>query len=120
MCREGIDEVLKFSERILPSFVEVRVTDNLRDRLPSAALSSSQTLQNVSRELKNMCESMVGYTASLVTIRLTICISALPDTADYFERFERCLLINESSMQRAYDQLRGLVQPLEHPSRRVA
>jgi hypothetical protein len=60
-----------------------------------------------------------------LTIRLMICISALPvptvqdalpDTADYFARFEYCLPIAESSMQGVYDQLRELVQPLEQPN----
>jgi hypothetical protein len=41
---------------------------------------------------------------------------ALPHTADYFMSFQRCLPVAESSMQRVYGQLRGLVQPLEQPN----
>ncbi|KAH9979294.1 hypothetical protein BGW80DRAFT_1454976 [Lactifluus volemus] len=93
-------EVFEFSERIVPSFVEVRATDDFRDHLlPAAAASSSQTIQHVAEELRHIMPT-VQY--------------ALPHTADLFARFECYLPIANSSMQRVYGQLRELVQP---PSR---
>ncbi|KAH9971845.1 hypothetical protein BGW80DRAFT_1318753 [Lactifluus volemus] len=101
-CRERISEVFEFSERIVPSFVEVRATDDFRDHLlPAAAASSSQTLQHVAEELRHIMPT-VQY--------------ALPHTADLFARFECYLPIADSSMQRVYGQLRELVQPLEQPN----
>jgi hypothetical protein len=119
--------VLEFSERIVPSFVEVRAIDDFRDHLlPAAAVSSSQTLLNVAEELRSISESVAGHIAPLLTIRLTMYIStlpvpavrnALPDTADYyFALFERDLPIADESMQRVYGQLPGLVQPLQQPN----
>jgi hypothetical protein len=42
-------------------------------------------------------------------------LSALPQLGGDFERFNRSLPIADSSMQRMYSTLQGLVQPLDQP-----
>jgi hypothetical protein len=125
-CREMIGEVFGFAKRIASSFVEVCAIDEFLGQHPAAVASSSQTLQNVVKELRGISEFVAGQSASLSTIRVTICISAmpvptvqhaLPGTADYlFVRFERCLRIEVSSVQHVEDQLHELVLSLEHPN----
>ena len=117
---EIISKVLEFSECIVPSFVEVRVTDGFRDYLLPAAVSlSSQTLRDVTEELRNTSEFVACRTASLL---LTICLIsalpvptvqyALPHTAEDFVCFKRYLPIADSLMWHVYGQLRGLIQPI--------
>ncbi|KAI0294065.1 hypothetical protein B0F90DRAFT_1342791 [Multifurca ochricompacta] len=102
-CRQRIGEVLELSERFLHSFVEVPAVDDFREHLsPTAATSSSRTLQEVAAEVRS------ASTMSVIQ-------GALPYPADHFVRFELCLPNADASMQRMYRTLRGLVQPLEQP-----
>jgi hypothetical protein len=93
--------------------------------LPAAALSSSQTLENVAEDLRSISESVAGHRAPLLTVCLTIYISALPvpsvknalpNAADYLALFEYYLPRANTSMQHVYGQLSGLEQPLEQPN----
>ncbi|KAI0260352.1 hypothetical protein BC834DRAFT_900905 [Gloeopeniophorella convolvens] len=100
-CRQRITEVMEFAERYTRSFVEVPPVDDFRDRLlPPAAASSAQALREVAS----------GVRAAAHEVR-----TALPHLANHFTNFDYYLPAANASVQRMYQTLDGLAQPLMTP-----